>query len=166
MSYSNILAEIKSTLEGITDIGNVYDSIRWSAFSDNYLNNFIANISNQDQVRVFFITREATGIAYGPTRNALGTRISISNAQALRRHNIMIEGYQSFRDNETEVDWQTLIESILTTLSSEVTFNGTAFNRSENIDVPAIDMTFFGDIYCHHVVFQFYVTERENVSLS
>lgn len=164
MSYAAILAQIKTDLESVTNIGKVYDSVRWSIYEDSFLENFIETISGQDQVITWLITRNNVVSQFGPAQNALGTRIHVPLKQELVKHDIMIDGFMSFTDNSTEVDFQTLIDSIMADYRNIATFSNTAFIRGP-INIK-IEMASFGEVLCHHALITFYVTEFNNINLT
>lgn len=164
MSRASILSAVKTILEGVTNIGNVYSTIRWVIEDDKFFKEFETLISNQQQVRVWMITRVGGEDVYGPQRNFGGTGIDIPTRTRGRRYDFQIEGFSSFTDDDTESEWQTLIDNVLDEFKNNTSLTNTALIRSSLSYI--IDHVWFGKYLVHHVVIRFYAAERDGITPS
>tara|TARA_Y100000310_G_C20403817_1_gene678684 strand:+ start:287 stop:781 length:495 start_codon:yes stop_codon:yes gene_type:complete len=162
VSRSNIISQIKTLLEAVTDIGQVYDSIRWAIYEDKFVQDFFTTVNGQNQIRTWMIYRGGGGEDYGSRQNSLGTGLSIATQRGLSRYDFIIEGWASFEDNSSDSDFQTLVDSVLTKLKPEISLNSSALMRGPiNYN---IDHQFFGDYFVHHIILTFYATEEAGLS--
>jgi len=146
MSYSTILAQILSTLQGVTGIGTkVYDYERYAATWKEYLDLFKAN----DLIKGWTITRIATP---EETKNVTTN---------LRTHVFVIRGFYSLDDSAaTEKTFQVLIESICTAFREDPTLSGVAFD-SGPVQVDTVGPVMFGQVLCHHCELRLPAQEEE-----
>jgi len=164
MSYPLQLAQVKIILESVTNIGKVYDNVRWISESEKFLEDFVKLIADQNEIRAWIISRIGGEDAFGASGNTAGTRVSIPTSTRLRRYDWIIEGFMGFTDNSTEKDFQALVSDVLDKFKDKLTLNNTAFQRGPLI--YRLDHTFFSDVLCHHVVITFYSSERDGVDPS
>ena len=162
MSRLLILAEIKTLLESVTDIGQVHDSIRWSVSEDKFAENFITQVDERNELRTWMIYRSAGGMDYGAREGSLGTGVTIPTRTSLRRHDFVIEGWASFADDDTDATFQALVDAVLDKFETEITLNNSALTRGP-IEYN-IDHQFFGEILAHHVTLNFYAVERAGIT--
>lgn len=151
--YLEILADIKSKMESIADIGWVYDYERWSADWGKFLNLFKININNTEQIRGWEITRIAV------TEHNRGAYF--------RHHKFRINGYMSLRDDiATDKTFQELIEEICITFRAANSPDEAWFYidgetpESSPIQVITIEARTFGGVLCHYAEIMLTVTER------
>ena len=162
MSRSNIIAQIKTFLEAVSDIGQVYDSIRWTIYQDKFVQDFMTQLDGQNQIRTWMIYLSGGGEDYGARQNSLGTSLSIAVRRGLSKYDITIEGWASFEDNSSDSDFQTLIDNVLAKFRPEISLNSSAVMRGP-INYT-IDHQFFGDIFVHHILLNFYALEEAGLN--
>jgi hypothetical protein len=157
-----IQAAIKTILESVTDIGNVYDSIRWVNDKERWDSAFLKDIEGQTEIRVWMLYRISGEEAYGANENAASTGISIPIRTRLQRYNFQIEGMLSFTDDDTDSRFQLLVDSVINAFKNKQSLNDTAILRGP-INYT-IDHQFFGEVLVHHVVFGLYAVERDGIT--
>lgn len=146
MSQSTILAKIKSTLEGVTDIGQVHDYVRWNADWSDMLTMF--RDSSTAQIRFWDITRK---------RTAEEARSGRTN---YRTHIFRIRGFMSLDDSEsTEKTFQDLIEQVVAVFRNQPTLGGVALTV-EPLQVDNVDHAVVTDILCHMVESTISIVEK------
>ena len=164
MSRVAIIAEIKNILEEVKNIGIVHGELRWSIFQDEFLNSFIVDIDGQKQIRTWMIYRDAGAMDYGSRENSLGTSVSLPIRSSMQRYDFKVEGWLSFADNETDTEFQQLIDDVLSKFEANISLNESALLRGViNYD---IDHQFFGDYFVHHIQINFYAVERKGITPS
>jgi hypothetical protein len=149
-NYLAILADIKTKLESIPDIGKVYDYERWASSWDKFISLFKSTQHNQ--IRGWEITRRS---------------ISEHIAGAyFRHHKFKIRGYMSIDDsNATDKTFQQLIEEVCNVFrnadSGSSWFYGDG-DQSNNApaQVEVIEPRMFGGVLCHYVEINLTITER------
>lgn len=146
MSLVAILAEVKSVLAAVTDVGsNVYDYERWSSDWKGYLDLFKAD----GLIKGWTITRSRTD----ESKSTMTTN--------MRNHNFIIRGVYGLDDSAaSEKAFQTIIENIATAFRTESTLNGTA-HGVDPLQVEVVGMTMFGDVLCHFCQLRLVVDEEE-----
>lgn len=164
MTWPAVLAKIKTELEAVTNIGQVYDNIRHVKDEDILRKDFTITIGGQQEIRVWFITREGGVDAYGSMQALTGTRVSLPVRRRGRRYDVVIEGIESFKDDSTEVDFQALVTALLDQLKDNLTFGQTVLERGA-ISYE-ITHTMFGETLCHHVLMRFYCIELDAITPS
>lgn len=162
MTRALIQAEIVTILETVSDIGPVHNGIRWTKDQDQFIKNFFHEIDDQGQIRTWMVSRVEGAFAYGPSAAGLGTGVPITTQSALERYNFTIEGWASFKDDDTDSEFQALIDSIIDKFIANISLNSTANMRGPM--EYSIDHQFFGDYFVHHVIFNFYAVETEGIS--
>lgn len=151
--YLAILADIKAKLEGVTDVGNVYDYYRWN----NDLGAFI---------ELFSYTPAGAG------KQIRGWEISRISATEhkdgafFRHHTFSIDGYMSMSDaNASDKTFQVLIDSICDVFRSPTDGATWYYLDGDNpkaspAQVLTIDVRAFGNVLCHHAKINLSITER------
>ncbi len=136
MAYATILAKIKSILEGVSDIGQVHDYVRW--YKDKPDFNTIFRDAANSQIRAWDISRTSTP----ETEKASRTNI--------RTHTFRIRGFMSLDDSAaTEKTFQSLVEDVATAFRNSPGLEGTALD-SGPIQINAVDHMNVGDALCHY----------------
>jgi len=100
------------------------------------------------------IYRSGGGFDYGSRENSLGTEIAIPIKSKLARYDFKIEGWASFRDDDTDIEFQALLDTLEAKFEANISLNQTALIRSAI--TYEIDHQFFGDYFVHHVILSFY----------
>jgi hypothetical protein len=150
--YLDILADVKSNLDAVTDIGQTHDYSRWTADWNAFINLFKALIAGKSQIRGWEITRVAA-----PEKH---------QGAYLRFHKFEINGYMGLNDADaTDKTFQALIDNVCERLRTAK--DGSAWFYGDggvSDDAPAqalvIDERTFGGVLCHHATISLTVTER------
>jgi hypothetical protein len=161
MSRALIQAQIKTILQGVANIGNVYDSVRWVNDKEKWDRDFLKDINGQHEVRVWMIYRVGGGEDYGANINVLGTNLSIPTRTRAQRYDFQIEGFLSFADDDTDSTFQALVDSVIDAFKNKQSLNDTAIARGP-INY-SIDHQFFGQVLVHHVVLTTFAVERDGI---
>lgn len=153
-NYIAILADIKTKLTSIQDIGQVHDYFRWAIATDKFLSLFAYTPSYGDkQIRGWEITRVA---APEHKRGAF-----------FRHHRFKISGYMSLKDSDaTDKTFQQLVDGVCEVF--RVADTGTAAWQYRDGDAPEdspaqvniIEVRMFGAVLCHYTEITLSVTER------
>lgn len=152
MSEANIRAQIYAIVNGITDIGMVYDYERWDADWTTFINLFKTTISGTDQIRGWEISRRACP-------ESLQTLGEVDRPQ-----NYIIRGYMGLNDAAaTEKTFNTLIEAIAAALRSNLTLNHVANLGHDYLQVERIEARMFGGVLCHYAELGLIVHDSELV---
>ena len=110
------------------------------------------------------IYRSGGGFDFGMRSSALGTEIDIPIKAQLDRYDFKIEGWVSFADDDTDKEFQALIDSIEAKIEANISLNDTCLVRSGI--TYEIDHQFFGNYFVHHVIFTFYAVETKGITPS
>ena len=136
MAYATVLGKIKTYMLSVTNIGNVYDYVRWSKDYPAMLTLFKVS-SPIAQVRFWDISRVKT-----PETN----KVSKSN---LREYTFRIRGFMSLDDSaESEKTFQSLLEDVCTVFRNKPTLDGFALNASP-LQIDVVSHAMVGDVLCH-----------------
>jgi len=145
MSLATNIQAVKTILDGITGVANVYNTVRnWQSekqFRDG------AKAAG-GRIQFWFITREAT------SAEDLGPRFTA------RRHTLALHGYAGVQDAaESEKTFQALIESVVAALGANRQLNQTA-RHSGPAQVRAVDFRIFSNVLCHHAEIALVVEDK------
>ena len=145
MALANNIQAVKTILEGITGVANVYDTVRnWQTekqFRDG------AKAAGGG-IQFWFITREATAA------EDLGPRLTA------RRHTLALHGYTGVQDAAaSEKKFQALIESVVAALGANRQLNQTA-RHSGPAQVRAVDFRILSNVLCHHAEIALVVEDK------
>lgn len=147
MSHDTALAAVKSTLQGVANIGNVHDYVRWHKDWPNMLTMFKVT-SPTSQIRTWDISRKSTS----ETEKACRTN--------LRVHDFRIRGFMSLDDSAaTEKTFQTLLEAVAAAFRNKPTFSGTVL-IVDPLQIENVDHVMVGDVLCHMAECSLRVTEE------
>jgi len=155
MSEALIRQDIKATLEGVYQIGCVYDYETWSSTWDQYLNQYKVTIDEHDVIRGWTITVTeitVTGFIAGGIRNT-------SN---IRTYNYSIKGYYGLSDaGATEKEHLKLALTVMDALDARA-LTSTTLGSITNAGVAQL-VSFgvipFGDALCHYAEITQTITE-------
>jgi hypothetical protein len=162
MSRVLIQSAIKTILETVTDIGTVYDHIRWTNYQGKFIEAFVTEVDGQPQIRTWMINRAGGGFDYGPRLGSLGTAVDIPTNTNLAKYDFQVEGWLSFKDNDTDSEFQLLIDAIEDKFKANISLNDTCLVRGPI--TYQIDHQFFGEYFVHHIIMEFYAVEREGIT--
>lgn len=155
MAYATILAQIKTYLDTVPNIGNTFSYIRWNKDWPAMLTLFKTTIGGTPQIRFWDISR---------TKTLEVNKVSKEN---LRTYTFRIRGFMSLDDaNASETTFQNLIELVCAKFRNVPTLNGTAENISP-LSVAMVGHCMVGDVLCHqcegYLEVEDAVTWQENI---
>lgn len=146
MGYSTILANIKSTVEGVSGIGKVYDYERFAANWGNMLALF-----------------KTTGnIIHGWTVSRIATprRYNTIGRDPERAYVFRLRGVYGLDDSAaSEKTFQGIINLVADAFDDNMTLNGACVSLAPDwgpmadqagLQVVEIDVRAFGNVLCHH----------------
>lgn len=143
--YENLLAQIKATLEGIANIGQVHNRVRlpkgagWAEF----LTLFKSTIAGKEQIRGWMITSSP--------REPLRQIRKTTGGQHQRSLRFKVLGVMGLDDAaSSEVTFRSLAETVIDTFDALPTLSGKALG-SEPAQMPVFDTKNFGGVLCHYV---------------
>ena len=151
MSYATILAQIKTTLDTVTNIGRTHDYMRFAIDESAFLDWAKTTISTVDQIRVWMID-------YGGF-SAETVWISRS-AKKHRVHTFVIYGYLGLDDSAaTGKTFATLAETVCDALDADATLNSDALSSSRVPCQADVEPWLFYSKLCHRAVIALAVAE-------
>lgn len=137
MSYVAMLAEIKTQLESVTDIGKVHDYIRFVYLENEIVAQFKDTASGQ--IRAWQITRTDSSEEYADV-----------NIASRRIHRFEIRGIMSIKDSaESEKVFQALIEDVCDKFRPLYNLNGEAERIVAPIQVEDVENRMWGAVGVH-----------------
>jgi len=145
MSLATNIQAVKTILQGVSGVSNVYDRVRnWQTekqFRDGAK-------TPGGQIQFWFITREAT------SAEDLGPRFTA------RRHTLAVHGYAGVQDTAaSESAFQALVESVVAALGANRKLNDTA-RHSGPAQVRAVDFRIVSNVLCHHAEIALVVEDK------
>jgi hypothetical protein len=147
MSYATIRAQIKTTLDAVTNVGQTHDYMRWAIDESAFIDIAKTTISSVEQVRVWFID-------YGGFTSE-DPWLSRST-KSLRVHSFMLHGYMGLDDSaETAKTFATVCND----LEDDATLNAPALSSHRDPCQLVIDHRMFYQKLCHHAQITFLVAE-------
>lgn len=153
MSLTTIRTEIKTVLEGITDIGVVHSYERFSTDWTKFLAFF--KPAGKSYVRGWSIRRERTPEGY----DELGTNFG------RRKYRFVIRGYMSLEDATASSNtFDDLIETVCDTFRPLTVNNlNEKAMGSGLIQVELVQDRMFGSVLCHYCELSLEVEERKSI---
>lgn len=155
----NHAAQLKSALEGIANIGKVYDyqpypKNDWAQFIDT----LTVSIGGQRQVRAWTIQYQ------GENRDFQA--IGVGSVKEIRLLNYIVRGHMSWSNPASDVAFRDLIEQVATALDTARSLGGTALDHQPvTIDLPNdASPVMIGDVLCHYVEIRVVVKAVETIA--
>ncbi len=153
MTLTTNRTEIKTVLEGITDIGVVHDYERLTTDWKTYLDKF--KPATKAYIRGWTIRREKTPEEYDELADNFGRR----------KYRFVIRGFASVDDaNASSKTFDDLIETICDTFRPLTVnnLNGKAMG-SGLIQTEIVEDRMFGSVLCHYCELSLEVEERKSI---
>jgi hypothetical protein len=142
MSEAAIRASIVTLIEGVSNVGNVYNREPLAATWDAFLDYFKVTISGVDQVRGFTVSCE------GIPRSGLVVA-GVRNQANQARPGYKIRGYQSLNyKNDTENEFLAIVIDVMDALDGGIV-SGSVFN-AELAQLDVYQPRMFGGVVCHY----------------
>lgn len=144
MSLATIRAAVKTTLEGVSDIGNVYDYERWAKDWQTFLSLFK---DANNVINGWMFSRIAT-----PQRQA-------TLGEKERAHIFALRGIRGLKDEDaTEKMFQDHIEDIVSAFDADETLGGACLSINPDwgpmsgatgLQITEVNNRVFGTVLCH-----------------
>jgi hypothetical protein len=151
VSYATILAQVKTTLDTVSNVGLTHDYMRWAIDDSAFLDLAKTTIGTTDQIRCWMIdysgfTSEEPWISR-PTKT-------------LRVHTFVLHGYLGLDDSAaTAKTFATLAETVCTALEDDTTLNADALSAYREPCQLTVDHVLFYSNLCHHAAITLAVAE-------
>lgn len=142
MSEATVRAAIVTLVEGISNVGNVYNREPLTTNWDTFLDKFKVTISSVDQIRGFTVSCEAI-----PSEGfiAAGAR----DTGLIDNYQFVIRGYCSLNfDNATETDFLAVCLNVRDALNGGI-ISGSVFN-ADPAQITAYVPRLLGSVLCHY----------------
>ena len=151
MSFSAIRDQVKTTLSGVSGIGQVHDYRRHTIF----WTDFYARHVNNMQVNNWEITRLKNMTSIAAISNSAGLLPYYHYA-----HQIQILGHMSLKDEDaTEKTFQDLVDGVLDALRQNYSLSGLLIFPMK-FNAPVIKAEKFGGVLVHYTEISVEATER------
>jgi hypothetical protein len=143
MSYSAIVAKIKTRLDAVTGVGPVHGYARWAVNWDNFLSMF----SESGKINGWTISRQS----------ATMHRTAYSEVQ--KAHIFVLSGLYGLDDaNNSEAVFNGLLDAVQTAFKGDPTLGGSAVTINPEVgpmaglyglQIELIENRLFGSVLCH-----------------
>jgi hypothetical protein len=145
---SEIKSEIKTIMNSVDDVYNIYSERSYIKEANSFLNLFQAeNILGDKFITAWFIKRIST------------SEKDFSTKENMREHSILISGYLSIdENNNSSKTFETTIENICLAFRENNNLNGKCL-KTLPIQVEKIEEKYLGSIYCHYAELKITCTE-------
>jgi len=154
MSEATLRAAVKAAVNGVTNIGQVYDRQPWAAEMSAYLDLFKTRISSTDQIRGWSITHE------GADASQLAIKKLVRRVYTYR-----IRGYLGLDDSaETEKTFAALVESVMNALDDDTTLHASGAHVAYS-NLESFGHIVFGSVLCHYVEIVQQVAENRTAAV-
>ena len=151
MSSATIRAQIKTTLDTVSNKGQTHDYMRWAIDESAFLDLAKTTISSVDQIRVWMI--DYAGFVSDEPWISRPTK-------TVRVHTFVIHGYMGLDDSAaTAKTFATLAEAVCTALEDDATLNAIGLSEYREPCQCAIDHVMFYSKLCHHAAITLVVAE-------
>jgi len=145
MTLTDTILAVKTILEGVSGVANVYDTVRnWQSEKEFRE----AARTPSGGLQFWMLSREATAA------RDLGPRFTA------RRHTLALHGYYAVSDAAgSERTFQALVEAVAAALAADRTLGATA-RHSGPAQVRAVDFRIINNVLCHHAELALVVEDR------
>ena len=149
MSIATIRTAVYNAVNGVSNVGQVYDYERWSNDWTDFINLFKSTISSVDQIRGWEIGYR--GFAHQQPMDFSGTHI--------RAHRFDVIGYMGVDDSEsTEKTFANLAEDVADAIDADSTLHSGYYNV-DDVSINEYEARLFGSALCHYALITVTVEE-------
>jgi hypothetical protein len=136
---SEIKSEIKTIMNSVDDVYNVYTERNYIKEPNSFLNLFQAeNILGDKFITAWFIRRIST------------MEKDFSTRENLREHTLILSGYLGIdENNNSSRNFETIIENICLAFREKDNLNNKCI-KSTPVQVEKIEEKYLGSIFCHY----------------
>ena len=140
MSEASIRTAIFNAVNGVSNIGKVYDYERWASEWNDFLDLFKTTIGSTTQIRGWEIGYRG----FAPDEEA-----EVLAGAWVRNHQFQIVGYLGLDDSAaTEKTMSALAETVADTVEADSTLDGLSY---DNIEIALLfEPRTFGGVLCHY----------------
>lgn len=151
MSFATLRDRVKTTLEAVSGIGQVYDFLRHLTFWEEVKRDIVKD----GQVNIWEITRLAAEQDLDAPQNQVGVEANFQD-----RHNIAIFGHVAVDDEkESEKQFQDLIDAIIAAFRLDNTLGGLVLIPQQP-QLLSVGHEMFASVLCHACQISFLAIER------
>jgi len=151
MSESAIRTLVYTAVNGVSNVGKVYDYERWAAEWADVLALFSTRISGVNQIRGF-------NVAY---RGFTASRDPQFARFVQHTHRFQVQGYMGISDdNSTEKTFSTLAEAVAAAIDADSTLHGSNYITTTPASLDTLEPRWFGSTLCHYAEINVQVTEQ------
>lgn len=162
MSQATIRTAVYNAVNGVTDIGKVYDFEKWSASWDEFLDQFKTTIGGVDQVRGWMVAYR--GYANPPEMIAAGPP-GAASFLTTRPHRFSITGFMGLNDDDaTEKTFAALVESVVAALDADSTLHDTnTYMECAPASIDTFETLMMAGLLTNYVEIGIVVTEAAEI---
>jgi len=149
MSVASIRTDIYTVVAAVTNIGLVYDRLRYTDEWSKYMDLFKTTVSGLAQVRGWVINYDG-----------MSQEIAEFNPNAFRAQRFKVRGYLSLDDSaESEKTAANLAEAVCNALDDAATLHGGTYYDASQAEIEFFEPRMFGSVLCHYIEIGVTVTE-------
>lgn len=151
MAYSDIVADIKSTIEGVSGTANVYDHLLYVENENERIENVV---DNNNKINTWQITRANVNI-----RAEEASACFVDYEHVIQVHGF----YQSDTNGANEPTFNDLVDDVFAAIVQDATFGGHAETWLTN-PVVTTESVKYEHALCHHAIIELYPLTTVNRS--
>ena len=149
MSVASIRTDIYTIVAAVTNIGLVYDRLRYTDEWSKYMDLFKTTVSGLTQVRGWVVSYDG-----------MSQEVAEMSPNAFRAQRFKVRGYMSFDDSaESEKTAANLAEAVCNALDDAATLHGGSYYDASQAEIEFFEPRMFGSVLCHYVEIGVTVTE-------
>src|SRR4030067_1035171 len=149
MSVASIRTDIYTIVAAVTNIGLVYDRLRYTDEWSKYMDLFKTTVSGLAQVRGWVINYDG-----------MSQEIAEFNPNAFRAQRFLVRGYLSLDDSaESEKTAANLAEDVCDALDDAAALPGGQYYDASQAEIEIFEPRLFGSVLCHYIEIKVTVTE-------
>lgn len=158
MTQATIRTAVYNAVNGVSDVGMVYNREKYSDDWLVFLSQFKTSIGGINQIRGWMIG--FSGYATAPEKEFAGPPGGTTKAVIRRAHIFKAMGYQGYSDElDTERTFAALAESVVNALDADTTLHGGSFFSCSPASIDFYGTLLKADVFCNHAEITIVVTE-------
>lgn len=151
MTQATARTDVYNAVNGVTDVGQVYDYQRFAAEWGNFLSLFKTTISGTDQIRGWVVQYRGFSVETPPR--------TFGKARQ-RTHRFQVKGYMGLDDSAaTEKTFAALAESVANALDTDSTLHGSEYLDAGDAEIAEFINVPLGGTMCHYCEINYTVSE-------
>lgn len=157
MTQATARTAVYNAVNGVTDVGQVYDYQRWAAEWGDFLSLFKTTISGTPQIRGWVVQYRGFSVE---TVGDEGLTIRTFGDARQRTHRFQVKGYMGVDDSAaTEKTFSALAEAVANALDTDSTLHGSSFLDAGDAELTDVVNVPLGGTLCHYAEINFTVSE-------